>query len=347
MQMDLWELCKQMLRSRIFEEAVIQLWEDGFIFGEMHVGIGEEAIAAGVVAQLRDGDAMALDHRPTPSLLMRGIDPVLLLREFLGCPDGLCCGIGGHMHLFSQEHLAASSGIVGASGPTAVGFALAAQHLRPGTVAVAFFGDGAINQGMLMEALNLAAIWKLPVLFVCKDNEWAITTLSQSVTAGNIVDRVRAFGIRVAEVNGSDVEAVWKAANEAIDRARKGEGPSFLQAHCCRPEGHLLGDPMVQMAHHPISEMKKTTVPLLKSITKREGGSLAERARSMGMVASLIGKTAKDRFWKQDDPLELVRNKLKFDHARLKLMEEEANREIQQVVQAALMTDELGTGGRQ
>ena len=154
---DLWDLYQQMLRSRLFEQSVQELWEAGKISGEMHMGIGEEAIVAGVVCQLQEGDAMALDHRGTPPLIMRGVDPVLLLRELLGRPDGLCRGMGGHMHLFSRKHLAASSGIVGASGPAGVGFALAAEYLRPGNVAVAFFGEGSVNQGMMMEAMNLAA----------------------------------------------------------------------------------------------------------------------------------------------------------------------------------------------
>ena len=129
---ELWSLYALMLKSRLFEEAIAGLWHDGLISGEMHLGTGEEAIIAGVVAQLREGDAMALDHRGTAALLMRGVDPVLILRELLGRPDGLCGGMGGHMHLFSKEHLAASSGIVGAAGPTAAGFALAAQYLQPG-----------------------------------------------------------------------------------------------------------------------------------------------------------------------------------------------------------------------
>ena len=140
MKPDLWLLYENMLRSRLFEEAVTQVWNDGNISGEMHLSVGEEAIVAGMVLQLQDGDAMALDHRGTSPLVMRGVDLVLLLREFIGHQDGLCAGKGGHMHLFSREHLAASSGIVGASGPAAVGFALAALHLRPGKVALAFFG---------------------------------------------------------------------------------------------------------------------------------------------------------------------------------------------------------------
>jgi pyruvate dehydrogenase E1 component alpha subunit len=184
MPSDLWSLYALMLKSRLFEEATAKLWHEGLISGEMHLGTGEEAIIAGVVSHLNDGDAMALDHRGTAAMLMRGVDPILLLREFLGYKDGLCGGMGGHMHLFSKEHLAASSGIVGSEGPAAAGFALAAQYSRPGAIAVAFFGDGAMNQGMLMESMNLAAIWKLPVLFVCKDDGWAITTKSESSTGG-------------------------------------------------------------------------------------------------------------------------------------------------------------------
>ncbi|MFQ6115354.1 MAG: thiamine pyrophosphate-dependent enzyme [bacterium] len=218
MQPDLWSLYRQMLRSRLFEEAVIQLWDEGKISGEMHLGIGEEAIAAGVVAHLRDEDALALDHRGTPPLLMRGIDPVVLLREFLGRSDGLCAGMGGHMHLFSPQHLTVSSAIVGVSGPAAVGFALAAQPLRPGTLAVAFFGEGAMNQGMLMESMNLAVVWKLSVLFVCKDNEWAITTRSPSVTGGKLVDRAKCFkneaGINMRTM--SFAEAIEDALAQAM-----------------------------------------------------------------------------------------------------------------------------------
>ena len=194
---DLWSLYALMLKSRLFEEAIAKLWHDGLISGEMHLGTGEEAIIAGVVANLREGDAMALDHRGTAALLMRGVDPVLLAREMLGYPDGLCGGMGGHMHLFSKEYLAASSGIVGAEGPAAAGFALAAQYSRPGAVAVAFFGDGAMNQGMLMESMNLASVWNLPVLFVCKDDGWAITTQSVKMTGGDLNQRAQVWASRL------------------------------------------------------------------------------------------------------------------------------------------------------
>lgn len=245
---NLWSLYALMLKSRLFEEAIAKLWHDGLISGEMHLGTGEEAIIAGVVIQLREDDAMALDHRGTAALLMRGVDPVLILREMLGYPDGLCGGMGGHMHLFSKEYLAASSGIVGAEGPTAAGFALAAQYLRPGAMSVAFFGEGAMNQGMLMEAMNLASAWNLPVLFVCKDDGWAITTQSKKVTGGDLNERARGLGIPVVEVDGLDVSKVWEASHSAIERTRSGQGPTFLHARCVHFEGHFLGFQYLKVA---------------------------------------------------------------------------------------------------
>jgi pyruvate dehydrogenase E1 component alpha subunit len=338
MKPDLWSLYRQMFRSRLFEEAVIQLWEEGLISGEMHLGIGEEAIVAGIVDQMREGDAMALDHRGTPPLLMREIDPVLLLKEFLGQQDGLCSGMGGHMHLFSPDHIAASSGIVGASGPIAVGFGLAAVHLRPGTMAVAFFGEGAINQGMMMEAMNLAAAWKLPVLFVCKNNEWAITTFSPSVTGGNLVDRAFAFGMHTIEVDGGNVEAVWEGASEAIERARDGLGPTFLLAHCAHPEGHLLGDLLLRTSRHPVKEFSKQVGPLFRSVISRKGASIRERSKSLGAAMSM-GKKIVEQVSKRVDPLDQTRGVLKSDMDRLQELEEDVAQEIVNAVELALKTD--------
>ena len=340
MQADLWFLYENMLRSRRFEEAVSRLWDDGRISGEMHLSIGEEAIVAGTVLQLQDGDAMALDHRGTSPLVMRGVDMGLLLREFLGRPDGLCGGRGGHMHLFSKTHLVASSGIVGASGPTAAGFALAARYLRPGTIALAFFGEGAMNQGMLLEAMNLAVVWKLPVVFVCKDSKWAITTVSATVTGGNLARRAEGFGMPAREVNGTDVEAVWSAAQEALKRARAGKGPSFLLATCPHPEGHFLGDPLLRIARNPVQEMKKVAGPLMRSVTRVKGGTVAKRTGGLGKVTALIGKTTRDQFLDQKEPLKITRRKLKQDKTRLQKIEATVQEEIRCVVAEALKSAE-------
>ena len=336
MEPDVWQLYRSMLKSRLFEEAVIELWDQGKISGEMHLAIGEEAIAAGVVSHIQEGDALALDHRGTPPLLMRGIDPVALLLELLGHPDGLCGGMGGHMHLFSKEHLAASSGIVGASCPAGVGFALAHRYLRPGKIAIAFFGEGAMNQGMVMESFNLASVWKLPVIFICKDNRWAITTPSDSVTAGVLTERARSFGIPAEEIDGADVAAVWNATKPAIDGARAGKGPAFFHMHCFRPEGHFLGDPLIRIARHPVKGMKPLAGPLLKSVTKMKGTSLKGRSESLRDVIATNGTTMKKQFDKKQDPLKRAREKLASEKVRLQKMEQDVRDEIQTAVRTAL-----------
>ncbi len=347
MQPDLWALYRQMLRSRLFEAAVQQLWKDGDISGEMHLGTGEEGIVAGVVPQLIDGDAMALDHRGTPPMLMRGVDPVALLREFLGRPDGLCAGMGGHMHLFSQEHLAASSGIVGSGGPAVVGFALAARRLRPGTLAVAFFGEGAVNQGMLLEALNLAVAWDLPALFVCKDNGWAITSESASLTGGTLVDRARGFGMPAVQVDGSDVEVVWSVAGEAMARARQGDGPTFLHARCVHLEGHFLGDPLVAAARRPLQEIPEMTGPLTRSFLQPNGASIDERVSALQSIVRTLLRSYQDVSDHDDrDPVARAREKLKGDPDRLEALEQEVSEEIEQVIEDALAPSYVGSRTR-
>ncbi len=332
-----WSLYTLMLRSRLFEEAVAGLWRDGLISGEMHLGTGEEAVIAGVVSQVRDGDAMALDHRGTAALLMRGVDPVLIVRELLGRPDGLCGGAGGHMHLFSREHLAASSGIVGAAGPTAAGFALAAQYLHPGSIAVAFFGDGAMNQGMLMEAMNLAAAWSLPVLFVCKDDGWAITTRSEGMTGGDLNARARGLGVPAVEVDGLDASAVWEASRAAIARARSGLGPTFLHARCVHDEGHFLGFQLIRIGRDPLREMPGVAVPLTRSFVHPGGAALRERLEGLrGVLAAVLSTLRDPRRDPVNDPVRRARMALQTDPARLQELEDQADREIGHVLATAL-----------
>lgn len=332
MELDIWSLYRQMFYSRLFELAVQKLWDDGLISGEMHLGTGEEAIVAGVMAHVADGDALALDHRGTAALLMRGIEPLLLMQELLGQPEGLCGGMGGHMHLFSQEHLAASSGIVGSSGPGAVGFALAGTMLRLGSVAVAFFGEGAMNEGMLMESLNLAVAWQLPVLFVCKDNNWSIFTDSQKVRGGDLVQRAAGFGLPGESVDGREVTAVYQAASSMFERARNGGGPSFLHATCVHLEGHFLGDPLVKMGRQPLS-MSGTAVPMMKSVASRGGGSRQTRVESTKAVMALIRQTRADHTGSQDDPLVITRQRLQGESERLAELETAVREEIEMLLQ--------------
>jgi pyruvate dehydrogenase E1 component alpha subunit len=331
---DLWHLYELMLRSRLLEEATARLWHDGLISGELHLGTGEEAVVAGIVSHLRDGDAMALDHRGTAALLMRGADPKLLLRELLGHPQGLCGGAGGHMHLLAPRLLAASSGIVGASGPAGVGFALAAEMLRPGSVAVAFLGEGAMNQGMVMESLNLAAVWKLPVLFACKDDGWSITTSSPAMTAGTLDERAQGLGVAAVSVDGLDAEAVWEAAREAIDRARAGAGPTFLHARCVHLEGHFLGFPLIRMIRDPVREGPAIAGPLVRSVLKPGGEDIAARWQGVKAVAAAVIATLRDpRRAPGNDPVSLLRAKLP-DPRRLHGLEDEIGRSVAETVAA-------------
>jgi len=335
---DMWSLYALMLRSRLFEEAIGQLWHDGLISGEMHLGTGEEAIIAGVVAHLRDADALALDHRGTAALLMRGVDAVLILRELLGHPGGLCGGMGGHMHLFSKEHLSACSGIVGATGPAAAGFALAAQYSRPGSVAVAFFGDGAMNQGMLMESMNLASVWNLPVLFVCKDDGWAITTQSPHVTGGDLGGRVRGLGVPVVEADGRDVCAVWEAAGGAIERARSGQGPTFLHAPCVHLEGHFLGLQTVRLVRAPLREVPEVAAPLTRSFLHPGGAALRERLAGLRTILAEVLATLRDpRRDLANDPVRRARTTLQSDAARLQELQTQVEKEIGDVLSTALV----------
>jgi pyruvate dehydrogenase E1 component alpha subunit len=341
---DSWHLFEQMYRCRLFEEEVKHMWLEGIIPGEMHMSMGEEGIVAGIVDQLGEGDALALDHRGTAPLLVRGVDPVILLKELMGKPDGLCRGYGGHMHLYSPELLAASSGIVGSSGAAAVGFALANQRLRPGKISVAFFGEGAANQGAIMEAFNLASIWKLPVMFVCKDDSTSILTQTSKVTGGDLVERAASFGLRTAEVDGSDVEEVWRAANREIGLLRNGDGPVFLYATCIHIEGHFLGDPLLRYARPSISQTLKMAVPLVKAHTQSKGAPLKERTAGLKEMLGLIWENAGRLRSIEGDRVLILRKRLTaWDEEKVVEIERDLHSEIEKIAQqAAIIAGEKG-----
>jgi pyruvate dehydrogenase E1 component alpha subunit len=326
-------LFRQMARARAFEDAIAALWREGRISGEMHLGTGEEAVAVGAVAGLRPGDAVALDHRPTPVLTALGIDLALMLAEMLGLEGGLNRGRAGHMHLMSRARLAASSGIVGSSAPLGAGFALAGRSLRPGAVAVAFFGDGAMNQGMLLETLNLASAWKLPLLLVCKDNGWAITTRSDTVTGGDLIRRAEAFGLRSHDVDGADVTAIASVAGEAIARARRGEGPSFLRARVPRLDGHFLGDALIRASRSPAGDGRKLLGDVTSAALSRTGGGIGARARSVVRLIDLMWQARREDRDTHRDPLERARHSLGKDAAAH--LEDEALAEVGRAIQSA------------
>jgi pyruvate dehydrogenase E1 component alpha subunit len=333
-----FSLYRQMLRARSFELAVAELWQRGLISGEMHLGTGEEAVAAGVVTHLRDGDGLALAHRCTPPLVVRGVPLVPMLREFLGKLDGLGGGRAGHMHLFSRAHLAGSSGIVGASLPMGAGLALAAARLRPGAIAVAFVGEGALNQGMALETLNLAKVWRLPLLVVCIDNDWSIVTRSSAVSVGTPVERSEAFGWRTASVDGTDAEAVHAEAGRMIDvlRASRTPGPTLLHATCPRLDGHFLGDPLIRASRRPHEDGRQLLGEVVASVGQ-DGGGWLDRARGMLRLAGVMVRArAGAERESPRDPVRRAREAMAGDVEARDRVEAEVGREIADALEAAL-----------
>lgn len=304
-------LYEAMARIRSTELLQNQLWARGLISGEMHSGIGEEAVAAGVAAHLIAGDALACDHRSTGPFVAAGVDLCSLLLELVGHREGLNGGRAGHMHLNDRGRLLVADGIVGAAGPLACGFALSAEHLRPGAVAVAFFGEGALNQGMLMEAFNLARVWRLPVLFVCKDNGWSITTRTADVSSTDAQTRASGFGLRFESVKGFDVAAVDRVAGRLIERIRVRREPAFLHVRCVRPDGHFLGDPLVRVMHDPFGESRDLVGPLITAVRRPDGSHRVEQARAGVAIGRRVTRfVATQRTWRRWDPLARARRRI-------------------------------------
>jgi acetoin:2,6-dichlorophenolindophenol oxidoreductase subunit alpha len=235
----LW-LYERMLLIRRTEERLSADSAAGKLPGAVHLYIGEEAVAAGVCAHLADRDYVTSTHRGHGHYLAKGGDLRAMMAEIWGKREGICRGMGGSMHVADiSKGILGANGIVGAGLAIATGAAFGARLDGDGKVAVCFFGDGASNQGVLMETLNVSTLWQLPVIFVCENNMFSEFTPSREVTAGRIADRARAFAMPTAEVDGNDVLAVWQAAREAVERARAGGGPSFIEARTYRIQGHF------------------------------------------------------------------------------------------------------------
>jgi TPP-dependent pyruvate/acetoin dehydrogenase alpha subunit len=236
------ELYRRMRVIRRFEETVQALFLRGEVHGTTHLYVGQEAVATGVGSVLGPEDRVAATYRGHGHALSIGVDPQALLDEMLGRASGVCGGRAGSMNVIDREHgLIGSFGIIGGSMSAAVGTALALR--QRGGVAVAYFGDGATNHGYFHECLNFAAVYSLPVLFVCENNLYGEFTPWEDVTAGEILDRPRALGIDASQVDGMDVFAVREAAARAVSRARAGDGPVFIEALTYRFVGHSRSDP--------------------------------------------------------------------------------------------------------
>jgi acetoin:2,6-dichlorophenolindophenol oxidoreductase subunit alpha len=239
-------LYESMVLIRRVEERLRDDSAAGKLPGAVHLYIGEEAIAAGVCAHLSARDYATSTHRGHGHFIAKGGDVRAMMAEIWAKREGICQGMGGSMHVADiSKGILGANGIVGAGLSIATGAAFGAQLDGDGKVSVCFFGDGASNQGALMECLNVSTLWRLPVVFVCENNGFSEFTPAAEVTAGRIADRARAFSMPAAEVDGNDVLDVWRAAGEAIGRARDGGGPSFIEARSYRIQGHFEAEAFV------------------------------------------------------------------------------------------------------
>jgi TPP-dependent pyruvate/acetoin dehydrogenase alpha subunit len=234
---------RRMVMIRLFEEQVNELYTRALMPGLAHLYVGEEAVAVGICEALRPTDYITSTHRGHGHCVAKGASPDRMFAELLGKKAGYCKGKGGSMHIADPAtgNLGANA-IVGGSTGIATGAALSAKRLGTGQVAVCFFGEGALGQGVLYEVMNLAALWKLPVIYVCENNLYNEYTHYSETTAGDILARGTAFGVHAESVDGQDVRAVYATAQKLVDRARKGEGPAFLACNTYRYTGHHVGD---------------------------------------------------------------------------------------------------------
>lgn len=272
---------RTMRTIRDFEERVHVDFATGEIPGFVHLYAGEEASATGICMHLNRNDYIASTHRGHGHCIAKGVDPVGMMAEIWGKATGTCKGKGGSMHIADLEvGMLGANGIVGGGGPLICGTALASKIRGENNVGVCFFGDGASNQGTIFEAMNLASVWKLPVIFVAENNGYAEATSSTfSVAVENIADRASAFGMPGVIVDGFDFFAVYEAAGEAIKRAREGGGPTLLEVKLSRYYGHFEGDQQTYRAPGEVQKLRETKDCLMqfaKRVTSRGELTMAD-----------------------------------------------------------------------
>lgn len=285
----LW-MYEKMVEIREFEETMVKVYlegklppniQKGLAFdigsgpvpGEMHLAIGQEPVAVGVCAHLRKSDTVVGAHRSHHFAIAKGVRLPEMTAELFGKANGLGRGKGGHMHLFDPDVNFSCSGIVGASMPPACGAALAAKKRGTDDIAVSFFGEGATNQGAFHESLNLAALWKLPAIFVCEDNKYAVSVeKADSTSIENNSDRAAAYGMPGILVSLNSAMDVYEAAGVAIARARRGEGPTLIEVKTDRFLGHFQGDPETYRTKGEVEELRKRDpIPLLATYLRQQG----------------------------------------------------------------------------
>jgi TPP-dependent pyruvate/acetoin dehydrogenase alpha subunit len=268
-----------MLRVRSFEEKLNELYQNKVMFGTPHSYRGQEAIAVGVCSALEANDLIASYHRGTGHLVAKGADLYRLMCECLGRLDGYSKGRGGKMHMGDLSFgFLGNTGTVGATVPVATGAALAAKIRGTTEVAVSFMGDGAMNQGVVHEAMNFAGLWKLPVIYVIENNYYAMTvSLEKSVAVKHLAERAAGYGFEGKVIDGNDVELVYEETRKAADKARRGEGPTLLECLTYRWDGHFGGDPGTGYRAREEIEQWKQRCPIKRLKEKLiAGGNLSE-----------------------------------------------------------------------
>ena len=256
---------KDMLLIRRFEEKAGQLYGMGKIAGFCHLYIGQEAVVTGIQSQQEPQDTVVTSYRDHAHMLACGMDAKGIMAELTGRVTGYSRGKGGSMHMFSREkNFFGGHGIVGANGSIGTGLAFSHKYKKDGGVAVAYMGDGAANQGQVAECYNMAALWKLPILYVIENNKYAMGTSVARATAGTLYKRGEGYGIPGEQVDGMDVFAVQKAARKALDHVRGGKGPYILEMMTYRYRGHSMSDPAKYRTKDELNTMKQDYDPITK-----------------------------------------------------------------------------------
>jgi len=262
---------KSMLLIRRFEEKAAQLYGMGLIGGFCHLYIGQEAVVVGMQSVLNASDTIITSYRDHGHMLACGMDPAGVMAELTGRSGGYSKGKGGSMHMFSREkNFFGGHGIVGAQVPLGTGLAFAHQYLKDGNVCITYLGDGAVNQGQVYESFNMAALWKLPVIYVIENNKYGMGTSVTRASASpeQLYLRGQAYGIPGQQVDGMDIFAVRQAANAAVDRARKGDGPTIIEMRTYRYRGHSMSDPAKYRTKEEVNKMKDEFDPIDKLLAK-------------------------------------------------------------------------------
>ena len=291
-ELDSLRLFRTIMRIRLFEETVGELFTAARIHGAIHLCLGQEAVAAGACAALRADDYITSTHRGHGHCIAKGGRLDLMMAELFGKSTGYCKGKGGSMHIADLDvGILGANGIVGGGIPIAVGAALACKTLNNGRLVLCFFSDGAANQGSFHEAANLAAVLRLPVIFLCENNQWAVSTpVSRAMAVANVADRAAGYGFPGSVADGNDPLAVLGAVSAAAERARSGAGPSLVEAKTYRWEGHYRGDPQVYRSRDEVEHWRQTRDPLVLFQARLEAEGLLQPGQAEAIRQEVNGE---------------------------------------------------------